>query len=280
MTQKSNTTVVIPCYNDGRYIEEALDSILRQSLLPEQIIIIDDGSDPATLKVLKKLNDPLLKIVYQENQGVCSARNRGFEMATTEFILTLDADDYFESTFLEKAVTVLHSDSKFAGVCCHYQKHINHKLIDDVIQPLGGRVQDFLVKNNGVGNSLIRKECWEQVGGYDVNFKNGYEDWDFWISILANGWELYVIPEVLFNYRIKKISRDQLAIAQFDIKLRQAIYNKHKELYNRNFESVYFQMIAQNNKLRNTTLNTRQSKDYRLGSFLLKPIRFVKNLIN
>jgi glycosyltransferase involved in cell wall biosynthesis len=276
----SNITVVIPCYNDGQFIEQALESIYNQSLQPEKIIIVDDGSGGGTLNILKNIKSPLVQIIYQENQGVCSARNRGIEMATTEFILTLDADDSFEPAFLEKAVTIMRRDSKFVGVCCHYQKHIKDKPIGDVIQPLGGRVKDFLVKNNGVGNSLFRKVCWEQAGGYDVNFKNGYEDWDLWISILSNGWELCVIPEVLFNYRIKKTSRDQLAVTQFDIELREAIYRKHKELYDKNFESVYLQMVFENNKLRNTIVNARQSKDYRLGYILLKPIRFVKNLIN
>lgn len=276
----SVVTVIIPCYNDGLYINEAVNSILSQTVLPEKIIIIDDGSQQETRDVLKDLKHPLIQLVFQNNQGVAVARNKAIKLAQTTYILTLDADDCFESTFIEKALIILQEDKETVAVCCYYQKHKDNKFVEDIIKPLGGNVTDFLVKNNGIASSLFRKSCWQEVGGYDASFKNGYEDWDFWISILANNKKMHIIQEVLFYYRVKKTSRDQIALAGFDVELRKAIYEKHIEVYKLHSEKVYHQMIHQNNKIRNSIANLQKSNDYRLGAFLLKPIRFVKNLLS
>ena len=277
---KSNTTVVIPCFNDGVYINKALKSVLNQTLLPEKIIIIDDGSNEETLKILREIQSPLVQIIYQGNTGVCGARNRAIDEVTTEFILTLDADDYFELTFIEKAFDVISSQANVGVVCCYYQGFKIDNSLTAVIKPLGGLVNNFLVQNNGVASALFRKSCWEEVNGYDVSFDKGYEDWDFWISILKNGWEIKVLPEVLFKYRIKDISRDQTAVALYDQELKLKLYDKHKEVYQEHAEQVHAALIYKNSKLKNKIINTQNTLDYRLGASFLKPIRFVKNLFN
>ncbi|GAK93159.1 glycosyltransferase [Nonlabens ulvanivorans] len=276
----SNTTVVIPCYNDGPYINQAVNSVLKQSLLPEKIIIIDDGSQEDTLDVLRKIESPLVEIDYQENSGVCSARNRAIEMAATDYILTLDADDYFEPTFLEKAHAIISTQEDIAAVCCYYQRFNKSKLVGEVVKPLGGSVENFLVQNNGLGNALFRKSCWEEVNGYDMSFDKGYEDWDFWISMLKNGWKMYVIPELLFKYRIKETSRDQSASSQHDQELKLKIYNKHEDLYVKHANQVYAQLVFKNNLLKNKITKTQNSIDHKIGASLLKPLRFVKSLFS
>ncbi len=277
---KSNTTVVIPCFNDGLYINEAVNSILNQTVLPEKIIIIDDGSREETWDILKKIKSPLVQVIYQENTGVCGARNRAIEAATTDFILTLDADDYYEPTFLEKAHQVISSQEGIAAVCCYYQGFTENKIFKEIIQPLGGYVNNFLVQNNGVASALFRKSCWEQVNGYDTNFDKGYEDWDFWISILKNDWNMHVIPEVLFKYRIKNVSRDQTAVALYDQELKMTIYKKHKELYQEQAQQVYASLTYKNGILKDKIAKTQNTLNYRLGASLLKPLRFVKNLFS
>lgn len=273
-------TVIIPCYNDGIYINGALDSVLNQTLLPEKIIIIDDGSNEETLEILREIQSPIVQIIYQENTGVCTARNRAIDNATTEYILTLDADDYFERTFIEKAFNVVSSQANVGVVCCYYQGFKIDNSLMAVIKPLGGLVNNFLVQNNGLGNCLFRKACWEKVNGYDVRFDKGYEDWDFWISILKNGWEMHVIPEVLFKYRIKDVSRDQTAVALYDQELKMKLYDKHKEVYQKYAKQVYALLIYKNSKLKNKIAKTQSTLDYRLGASLLKPIRFIKKLFN
>ena len=105
----NQVTVIIPCYNDGAYIQQAVNSIRCQTFTDYKICIVDDGSNQATKAVLSELSHDSLSIHYQENQGVSHARNYAISLAASDYILTLDADDYFEPTFLEKAVNILKS---------------------------------------------------------------------------------------------------------------------------------------------------------------------------
>jgi glycosyltransferase involved in cell wall biosynthesis len=134
----SNTTAVIPCYNDGLYIMQALQSLYNQTLLPERIIIVDDGSESATKKILENIHHPLVEIIYQENQGVCVARNNAIHLAETAYILNLDADDYFEPSFIEKAVDVLNNNNQIVAVSSYCRAFKNDKTIE-IINPLGGK---------------------------------------------------------------------------------------------------------------------------------------------
>ncbi|MBU2952154.1 glycosyltransferase family 2 protein [Tamlana agarivorans] len=280
MSSISNVTVVIPCHNDGAYIMEALNSILNQTLKADKIIIIDDGSDITTKKVLEKIICENVEVVFQVNKGVCKARNKGISLAKTKYILNLDADDYFEPTFIEKAVKYLDANKGVGVVGCFYKTLKNNKIEKEIIKPLGGGVSNFLVKSNGLGNSLFRKICWEQVSGYDEEMVHGYEDWEFWISILKNGWQMHIIQEPLFTYRIKKISRDRVAVKNYDLELREYIFKKHKQLFIDNLDSFTNQVIYRNHILRRTELKTKMSLDYRLGCLILAPLRFLKRIVS
>ncbi|OUS18685.1 hypothetical protein A9Q93_03450 [Nonlabens dokdonensis] len=281
MRQQStaDTTVIIPCYNDGRYISQAINSILNQTVLPEKIIVVDDGSAQETKYVLQQLDHPLIEIIYQENQGVASARNNGIKKATTTYILTLDADDAFEPTFIEKALIAINSKPDIVAVCCYYQKYRNGQPVDDVIKPLGGSCINFLVKNNGHASALFKKVRWSEINGYDTNFKNGYEDWEFWISMLRNEFKMYVIPEVLWRYRIKSISRDQIAMAKYDLELKEQIFDKHEDLYLKHFKKVYLELIWRQKATLQTVSNIKNNRSYKLGNALLAPLRFLKSLL-
>ena len=272
-------TVVIPCYNDGAFIMDALNSILRQTVLPERIIIIDDGSGAETISVLKSIKNSIVEVFYQSNQGVCTARNNGIEKATSSYILTLDADDIFEPTFIEKAKHILDSDMKVGVVCCHYKEFGNRSKNKDIIKPKGKIIQDFLVKNNGVASALFRKKCWEEVKGYDVSFDKGYEDWDFWLSVLSQGWEMRIIQEPLFNYRKKIQSRDTMALAQFDKELKMKIFKKHKKVYEASIDVFAQQMILRNTMLVTNLNKTKEGLEFQLGKTILKPIRIIKRLL-
>lgn len=279
MNSTSNVTVIIPCYNDSAYIEQAINSIVSQTVLPEKIIVIDDGSDETTKVVLRKIVAENLEIVYQENQGVCKARNRGIDLASTDYILTLDADDFFEPTFIEKAIDVLKNNSKI-GIVGSFVNVIKYgKLETEIHKPLGGIVKNFLLKNNAMASLMFRKQCWTEVSGYDEKMVQGYEDWEFWIAILRNNWEMHIISEVLFNYRIKKKSRDTVALDLYDFELREYIFLKHKELYEEHFDFYVTELIRQNSILRNNSNKTKKSIDYKIGGLFLTPIRFVKKIV-
>lgn len=279
MNTNSNVTVIIPCYNDGKFIVEAVNSILNQTLKAEKIIIIDDGSELETISILKTISQENIEIVFQENKGVCNARNVGINLAKTTYILNLDADDYFEANFIEKAVEIFNNNLNIGVVGCFYRMFKGNVIDKEIIKPLGGTVKNFLVKNNGMSCSMFRKDCWEEVSGYDEKLINGYEDWDFWISILSHKWEMYIIKEELFNYRIKEISRDQKALKDFDFELRQYIFLKHKPIFLDNYEFYALELLRINCNFRREKSVLEKSLNYQIDKVLLFPLRLVNKIL-
>lgn len=278
MNSRSNVTVIIPCFNDGKYIMKALQSIYIQTLLPEKIIIVDDGSNAETKKVLKNIKHSSVEIIYQENKGVSNARNTAIELAQTDYILNLDADDYFEPSFIEKAVDVLKNNNQVVAVSSYCRAFNNDKTIE-IIKPLGGKLKDFIVINNGRASSMFLKKSWEAVGGFDEKMHEGYEDWEFWIAILEQEGTMHIIKEVLSHYRIKNTSRDQKALENYDFELRKYIYLKHKVIYETYFDFYVFQLLIQNSLLRNSLNKAKNSIEFNLGKFILKPFRLFKNKV-
>lgn len=274
--KSSNVTVIIPCYNDGQYIMEALQSIYKQTLLPEKIIIVDDGSNAETKKVLASINHSLVQIVYQENKGVSAARNQAIILAQTDYILNLDADDYYESTFIEKATQLLDFNEEIVSVSSYCRIFQKIKTIE-IIKPLGGKLKDFIVINNSRANAIFRKNSWIAVGGFDENMRGGYEDWEFWLAVLKFGGTIQIIPEVLSHYRIKKVSRDQTALVNNDFELRKYIFEKHKEVYLVHLDFYVLQLLRQNSLLRNAIYRSKKSKEFKIGETLLFSLRFIKN---
>ncbi len=274
----NQVTVIIPCYNDGPYIQEAVDSILNQTFTDYNIVIIDDGSNDATRTILAQLDYENVAIYYQDNHGVSHARNFGINLSESEYILTLDADDYFEPTFLEKAIKILNTNEDVAVVGCYYYLILNRE-IQHIVRPKGGTIKNFLTKNEGLGNALFRKQCWEAVGGHDEQMKAGYEDWEFWIAILAKGWNMKIIQEPLFNYRIKENSRDQKALKEHDLELKLYILSKHLDVYKMYAKDVIASLLENNNKLFKRHDALTNSFEYKLGKFLIRPLKLIKRLL-
>ena len=275
---KSNVTAIIPCYNDGQYIMKALQSLYNQTLLPDKIIIVDDGSNEVTRTVLKKIEHPGVQIIYQDNKGVSNARNTAISLAKTDYILNLDADDYYEPTFIEKAVEFLNDNKQLVAVSSYCSKFYEGKTIE-ILKPLGGSLTDFIVINNCTANTMFRKLSWNTVGGFDEKMQGGYEDWEFWIAVLKLTGTIHIIKEVLSHYRVKKFSRDQKALKNHDFELRQYIFLKHKEVYEKHFDFYVFQLLRQNSLLRNSIYKVKNSKEYNIGSLFFAPLRYLKNKV-
>jgi glycosyltransferase involved in cell wall biosynthesis len=270
-------SIIVPCYNQAQYLDEALQSLFDQTHTNWECTIINDGSPDNTEEVARKweVKDPRFAYVYKENGGVSSARNLGIKEAKGEFILTLDADDKYETTFLEKALVVLDNNPEI-GVVSSWGRYFTTEKQLHVFQSTAQSVTDFLF-HNGVnnGSSLFRKKCWESVNGYDENPENGYEDWEFYLRVCALGWKVYVIEEVLFFYRQSIVSRSA-GMNRKHNEIQKYIYIKNKEIYCTHYEALIDQFLktsdlekAEINKFRNTI-------DYKLGAAILKPLRSVK----
>jgi len=115
-------SVIIPCYNDGAYIPDAVDSIKRQTFTDYEIVVINDGStDKTTMDVLKQLEGNGVRVLHKKNEGVSTARNYGITRSAGEYILTLDADDKFSESFMERAVKILDDNTEIGCVTCYAQ---------------------------------------------------------------------------------------------------------------------------------------------------------------
>ncbi len=274
-------SVIIPCYNDYLYINEAIDSINNQDYNNIEILIIDDGSNLKTKKVLNNIRQQNTNLITQKNLGPSAARNNGIKLAKGEYILTLDADDYFEPSFIGKAISIIKANDKIGMISCWGKAFGDRIKEEQNIKPKGGGLFEVLFQFHpfAFGSLLYRKECWEKINGYDENMKNGYEDWEFNVSVIKQGWEIFIIEDFLYNYREKPNSRNSLANRNYQFELRKYIYLKHKNLYEQYWDTLieqYFDLIID---LKNNNNFIYNSLDYKIGKTLLKPIRFLFNIL-
>lgn len=194
-------SIIIPCFNQEKYIIEAIESALNQTYRNIEILCINDGSTDNSSKVIKEFVDKYKNIVFfdlEENKGVVYARNLAIDASTGEYILPLDADDTIEPTYVEKAVEILNNKPEIGIVYCKAKKFgIKNKAwnLPDF------NIDAFLYDNCIFNCALFRKKDFFNAGKYKENMVNGCEDWDLWLSIIELGLKPYRINEVLFNYR-------------------------------------------------------------------------------
>lgn len=229
-------SVVIPCYNDGQYLDDSVDSILNQSFDDYEILIVNDGStDKATIDKLASFNHPKIKVLHKENGHLSSARNHGIKNAAGEIIVTLDADDTFEKKFIKKGIAILQKDKVVGAVTCWLK---SFGLKTNKWKPLGGDLENFLFRQESCASAMFRKQCWEKIGGYDEQMKTGYEDWEFWIRLTAAGWSVAVLDDYLLNYRVTDKSMLLTQSEPNRGKIIEYIMEKHKDLYWHNLKDA------------------------------------------
>ena len=269
-------SVIIPCFNHGEYIDEAVDSILNQTYQDFEIIIIDDGStDSLTIEKLKSYNKQKTKVIRTKNNGLPAARNKGIQLGTGKYILTLDADDKFHPSFLEMAVPILNKNKKIGVVTCFCQ---TFGLYKQIWHTKGGDIKDFLVNNNCLSGALFRKTCWNTVGGYDEKMKEGYEDWNFWIGITEKGWNVHVIKYPLFFYRISKSSMYSNTMEKHPELVKQVVIN-NKNLYQKYLDYVIYEKEKTLYEKEKTLQEILNSESYKIASYIISKIRFIKHLL-
>lgn len=269
-------SIVIPCYNDGLYIEEAVSSALNQTYPNIEVIVVDDGSNAETKTVLKKIESKISQLITQENQGQSTARNVGINAANGEFILVLDSDDYFESNFCEEAVAVFSSDAPIKIVTCQATLLFSDNKKELYI-PKGGDISDFMYGNCALGTSMFKKEDWKSASGYDETMRSGFEDWEFFIRLLKLGGTAFVIQKPLYTYRKRETSTTTRANkARYD--LLHFIFTKHKDLYVSDFENFTTFLLDKIQQAETTNQNFKERIDYKIGVVILKPLRFIKSL--
>jgi len=221
-------SVVIPCFNQGQFLPEAIESILAQTFPRIEIIVVEDCStDGFTREVVRRSTfHRTRKILNDTNRGVVATRNAGVCAARGAYIQPLDADDKLAPTFIEYALGKLQDGT--ADVCYSRVMFFGNDQGEYLLQPFS--VSEMLRSNLVVNTALYRKSAWAAVGGYAEAMRTGLEDWDFWLSLIEQGNRFHRLDEPLFFYRRHGPSRMDSARAN-DQCLRATLFARHKSLY-------------------------------------------------
>ncbi|HGY92356.1 MAG TPA: glycosyltransferase [Planctomycetes bacterium] len=215
-------SVVIPCKDYGRFLVEAVQSVLNQGMSELEVIVVDDGSADETAvrardlqRSLGEARDgaPSFRLISQECSGQpAKSRNRGIAAARGRYVLCLDADDRLEPDSLAPLVACLDEDPE-VGIAYGDQRNFGERDGFEAHPEYDGR--RLTLFNFIPPASLFRRTLWEAVGGFRTNVV-GYEDWDFWVAALAAGFRGKHIPGVVWNYRhhgdglyARQVSRDR-----------------------------------------------------------------------
>ncbi len=231
-----NVAIIIPCYNHGEYVGEAVASALAQTLPPSEIIVIDDASDKPTRKTCEALASDRVRVLRNEkNLGLAGARNRAIREARSEAILPLDADDRLHPDFLKRTVPVLESSSQIGWV------YVDCSLFgarDGFLEFPEYDLTLLLAHDVCLAPSLFRKRDWERVGGYDESFEIGQEDWDFWVSLAETGLCGAHVAGRLYEYRQHSESMRCRSHQDIDVSAKK-LWDKHKGFYERHAEAIW-----------------------------------------
>jgi glycosyltransferase involved in cell wall biosynthesis len=256
-------SVIIPTYNHGQFIEEAIKSVLGQTYREFELIVVDDGSTDNTNQVLRKYGKDIVHI-YQRNSGVSSARNRGISVAKGEFIAFLDSDDVWMPEKLEMQLALAQENNSIGLVGCagyHIDStgRIEREFIAGSPEDHSEFLEHLLIRNifpGGSSGAFARKECFERVGLFDERLRFG-EDWDMWIRI-SKAYSVKFAQQPLMKLRRHNLIKAYKNIKTIESNIRMVINKNvefHKKIIKRKANSwMYTDMamfcLSENKKLR------------------------------
>lgn len=271
-------SIIVPCYKQAHYLDTSLKSVLDQSYDSWECVIVNDGSPDHTEAVAHKWceKDARFNYLKKENGGLSSARNAGIAVAKGVYILPLDADDVLHPNYLKETISVFDTNKKVAIVGCYsifFKENIDNVVM--IHKPKGNNCRNLLYVNQLVATSLYKRQLWEEVGGYDESMKDGFEDWDFWLSVTKRGNEYAIVPQPLFYYR--KASQSMLVdtIKTKAEKVKEYLILKHREIYIEDFDNCVRVFTHHLVTSRRKEQRLQQSLEYKIGKLILKPFKLL-----
>ena len=202
-------SVIIPTYNCGAYIKEALDSVFAQTFTDYEVIVVDDGSTDKTREVIGRFGDKV-RYIYQENKGVSAARNTGIKNAAGRFIAFLDADDVWLARKLELQMRAIAESDSIGIVTCGLFCVRGKDDIEREVIPTNYADKDSLIEELccdpgiffGAGSAvLVRRECFQRLGFFDETLYAA-EDWEMCLRI-ARSYQVRSVQLPLLEYRAR-----------------------------------------------------------------------------
>jgi glycosyltransferase involved in cell wall biosynthesis len=237
LTPPARVSVVVPCFNLGELVGEAIDSVLAQTFDDVEIVIVDDGStDDATRRALAGLDRPKTRVVRSPNRGLSAARNLGIRESVGAYVCSLDADDRLTPECLERGVELLDAEPDVAFVT-HWLETFGDE--HWTWRPTRCDLGALLDLNMVNGAALVRREVVDAVGGFDESMREGCEDWEFWIRVTERGYQGVILPEVLYLYRRRPDSMSR-TMNESDVHLRlyAELVHKHPASYRRHLPDL------------------------------------------
>ncbi len=203
-------SVVIPAYNAARYVQQAIRSVHAQSRRADEVVVVNDGSTDETAAVLASL--PGIKVVTQSNHGLSAARNAGTQAATGDFIVLLDADDYWHPQHLEVISRVLHSDpeARWIGTCWTPFSSPNTTMPTPIRLQKVVRYdyQLYAAYRNRLlpSATAVARDTLVAIGGFPDDVRRSGEDKICWANLAAAGHHLYFVETATCFYRLHPTS--------------------------------------------------------------------------
>ena len=231
-------SVIVPCYNLGQYLDEAVRSVLAQTFQDFEIIVVDDGSTvPVTQTMLRTFAAAKTRVIRTEHRGLAAARNTGIAEATGRYLCALDADDRLRPEFLERTVRVLDGDATLT-FCSSWLRTFGDEQWDWT--PRQCDLPALLWENTVLTAALVRRAAVVDIGGYDNDMpEQGDEDWDLWLRLVAAGHGGTIVPEILFDYRRRAGSMSTVCwYGDGHLPLLRHRVAKHRALYDAHLHDV------------------------------------------
>jgi glycosyltransferase involved in cell wall biosynthesis len=230
----SLVSVIIPAYNQGAYLADAVESVYAQDYAgPIEVIVIDDGSTDQTARVAGELalRYPALRYVAQPNAGVCRAANRGLELARGGLLLRLDADDYLPPDYVRALAATLRAARPDVAFAYCDAEYVGARRGRKRARPF--RLSRLLQANYIHVSAMCRTEALRDVGYFNPNLRHGLEDWDLWLTLAEKGFRgAYCRDTHLFYRQKSEPSRNGMRLRQMWA-MRRQVYANHPALYGR-----------------------------------------------
>lgn len=244
MRNMPKVSVIIPAYNQEKYIRECVQSMLSQDYEDLEVIVVDDGSTDATPEILREFGKRI-RYIRQENKGPAGALNKGMRVAQGELVAWLGADDMYLPGMVNYQVSKFQEDPSLALVYTDWimidAQGREIKVVRSPYPPPEKFARTMLAGNFINGSTvLMRKECHEKVGYYDENLKASV-DGDMWFRLLKHGFKFGHIPIPLVKYRwhpanishkfrLMQKHRDNVHLKAFKAFSSQGLFNSTSEL--------------------------------------------------
>lgn len=198
-------SIITPCYNGAKYIGETIDSVISQTYLDWEMIIVDDGSKDNSAQIVREYaeKDSRITLVQQENAGSAAARNNGIRRAEGQYIALLDADDLWHPDFLEKQIAFMKEKDAVCVFCSYRRIDENSKEImrptyaKPVVTKKDMKVMNYIGCLSGLYDTTRHGKIFLKE-----SLKSIRDDYAYWYDIVALEDRAYGTPEILADYRV------------------------------------------------------------------------------